>query len=124
MTQTSLSCSVKVQKNRSAPTVARRLPLLQDHGRVERFDLAAGSYDSSEGANETLPTPPEHRFFLVFEWNDEQAETTQRLAEWIKSGQLKYRESIAVGLDSAVAAFRGMLRGENFGKQLVKIADE
>jgi len=71
-----------------------------------------------------LPTPPEHRFFLVFEWNDEQAETTQRLAEWIKSGQLKYRESVAVGLDSAVAAFRGMLRGENFGKQLVKIADD
>jgi hypothetical protein len=71
-----------------------------------------------------LPTPPEHRFFLVFEWNDEHAETTQRLAEWIKSGQLKYRESVAVGLDSAVAAFRGMLRGENFGKQLVKIADD
>jgi NADPH-dependent curcumin reductase CurA len=71
-----------------------------------------------------LPKPPEHRFFLVFEWNDEQAETTQRLAEWIKSGQLKYRESIAVGLDSAVAAFRGMLRGENFGKQLVKVADD
>jgi len=71
-----------------------------------------------------LPTPPEHRFFLVFEWNDEHAETTQRLAEWIKSGQLKYRESVAVGLDSAVAAFRGMLRGENFGKQLVKISDD
>jgi len=71
-----------------------------------------------------LPTPPEQRFFLVFEWNAEQAEITQRLAEWIKSGQLKYRESIAVGLDSAVAAFRGMLRGENFGKQLVKIADD
>jgi NADPH-dependent curcumin reductase CurA len=70
-----------------------------------------------------LPTPPEHRFFLVFEWNDEHAETTQRLAEWIKSGQLKYRESVAAGLDSAVAAFRGMLRGENFGKQLVKISD-
>ena len=71
-----------------------------------------------------LPTPPEHRFFLVFEWADEHAETTQRLAEWIKSGQLKYRESVAVGLDAAVGAFRGMLRGENFGKQLVKIADE
>ncbi len=71
-----------------------------------------------------LPTPPEHRFFLVFEWADEHAETTQRLAEWVKSGQLKYRESIADGLDAAVAAFRGMLRGENFGKQLVKVADE
>ncbi len=71
-----------------------------------------------------LPTPPEHRFFLVFEWNAEHAETTQQLAKWIEGGQLKYRESIAVGLDSAVAAFRGLLRGENFGKQLVKIVDD
>jgi hypothetical protein len=71
-----------------------------------------------------LSTPPEHRFFLVFEWEAEHAETTQQLAAWIESGELKYRESIAVGLDSAVAAFRGMLRGENFGKQLVKIADD
>ena len=55
---------------------------------------------------DALPTPPEHRFFLVFEWNDEHAETTQRLADWIKSGQLKYRESVAEGLDEAVAAFR------------------
>jgi len=72
----------------------------------------------------TLPTPPEHRFFLVLEWNAEHEETTQKLADWIRSGELKYRESIADGIDSAVGAFRGMLRGENFGKQLVKIADE
>jgi len=71
-----------------------------------------------------LPTPPEHRFFLVLEWNAEHAETTQQLADWIRSGELKYRESIADGIESAVGAFRGMLRGENFGKQLVKIADE
>jgi NADPH-dependent curcumin reductase CurA len=70
-----------------------------------------------------LPTPPEHRFFLVFEWEAEHAETTRQLAEWIRSGELKYRESVAEGLDAAVAAFRGMLRGENFGKQLVKLAD-
>jgi len=71
-----------------------------------------------------LPTPPEHRFFLVFEWEAEHAETTRQLAEWIRSGELKYRESVAEGLDAAVAAFRGMLRGENFGKQLVKLADD
>jgi NADPH-dependent curcumin reductase CurA len=71
-----------------------------------------------------LPNPPEHRFFLVTEWIAEHAETTQRLADWVRSGDLKYRESVADGIDSAVGAFRGMLRGENFGKQLVKIADD
>jgi hypothetical protein len=57
------------------------------------------------------------------EWQDEHVETTQRLAEWVKSGQIQYRQSVVEGLDRAVDAFRGMLRGENFGKQLVKLAD-
>jgi hypothetical protein len=43
------------------------------------------------------------------------------LADWLKQGRLKYRESIAQGLDNAPRAFIGMLKGENFGKQLVKL---
>lgn len=70
-----------------------------------------------------LPTPPEHRFFLVTEWQDQHKETTDLLAQKIKDGSIKYRESVAEGLDSAVAAFRGMLTGKNFGKQVVKISD-
>jgi NADPH-dependent curcumin reductase CurA len=97
-----------------------RVPICGYISQYNATDLA--SAESPFDVFGALPTPPEHRFFLVFEWNDEHAETTQRLAEWIKSGQLKYRESIAEGLDEAVAAFRGMLRGENFGKQLVKLA--
>jgi NADPH-dependent curcumin reductase CurA len=43
------------------------------------------------------------------------------LAGWVSSGKIKYRESIAQGLDNAPKAFIGMLKGENFGKQLVKL---
>jgi NADPH-dependent curcumin reductase len=43
------------------------------------------------------------------------------LAAWYAAGKLKYRESIAEGLENAPRAFIGMLRGENFGKQLVKV---
>jgi NADPH-dependent curcumin reductase CurA len=43
------------------------------------------------------------------------------LGELHAQGRLKYRESIAEGLASAPRAFIGMLRGENFGKQLVKL---
>ncbi|MGC2520949.1 MAG: NADP-dependent oxidoreductase [Burkholderiales bacterium] len=43
------------------------------------------------------------------------------LAQWLKQGKLKYRESVAQGLESAPRAFIGMLKGENFGKQLVKL---
>jgi NADPH-dependent curcumin reductase CurA len=35
---------------------------------------------------------------------------------------LRYRETIAEGLENAPDAFLGMLKGRNFGKQLVKLA--
>jgi len=43
------------------------------------------------------------------------------LTEWVSSGKIKYRESIAQGIFNAPKAFIGMLKGENFGKQLVKL---
>jgi NADPH-dependent curcumin reductase CurA len=43
------------------------------------------------------------------------------LGQWIADGKIKYRESVAHGLESAPQAFLGMLRGENFGKQVVKL---
>ncbi len=70
-----------------------------------------------------LAEPPEHRFFLVTEWQGDHQEITALLAEWVRSGQMKYSETIAEGLDNAVEAFKGMLQGKNFGKQLVHIAD-
>jgi NADPH-dependent curcumin reductase CurA len=45
----------------------------------------------------------------------------KELGELVHEGKLKYRESIAVGLDNAPKAFIGLLNGKNFGKQLVKL---
>ncbi len=70
-----------------------------------------------------LEKPPEHRFFLVTEWQDQHQEITELLANSVKSGELKYSETIAEGLENSVEAFKGMLKGKNFGKQLVHIAD-
>ena len=38
------------------------------------------------------------------------------------SGRLKYRESVSEGIESAPEAFLGLLKGRNFGKQLVKLS--
>jgi len=71
----------------------------------------------------SLPNPPEHRFFLVGEWFGESEETVEILAGWLKEGKLKYKESIVNGIENAPKAFIGLLRGENFGKQLIKVAE-
>lgn len=70
-----------------------------------------------------LEDPPEHRFFLVSEWADQHEELTDLLADRVRRGELKYRETVAEGLEDAIDAFRGMLQGKNLGKQLVHIAD-
>lgn len=70
-----------------------------------------------------LDPVPEHRFFLVTEWQDRHQEITNILTDRIASGEIKYRETVAEGLENAVEAFKGMLKGKNFGKQLVHIAD-
>lgn len=46
------------------------------------------------------------------------------VAGWIAEGKVTWREDIADGLGSAVAAFQGLLEGRNFGKQLVRIAPD
>ena len=39
----------------------------------------------------------------------------------VATGKLKYRETVAQGLAAAPEAFLGLLKGRNFGKQLVKL---
>jgi hypothetical protein len=43
---------------------------------------------------------------------------------WIRAGQFRYREDVSEGLASAPAAFCRLMRGENFGKALVRVAPE
>lgn len=46
------------------------------------------------------------------------------MSEWIRTGRLKLREDIVDGLESAPAAFIGLLEGKNFGKVVVHVADD
>ena len=43
---------------------------------------------------------------------------------WLREGSIVYREDVVDGIDNAVEAFLGLLRGENFGKLVVKISDD
>jgi NADPH-dependent curcumin reductase len=69
-----------------------------------------------------LPKPPEHRFFLVWEWPEEYPAAVRQLREWVRDGKIRYREDMSQGLESAPRALIAVLRGENFGKKVVTIA--
>ena len=61
--------------------------------------------------------------FIVSDHNDRFGEFMTEMGAWLKSGAIKYRIDEAVGLENAPAAFIAMLKGENFGKQVVRIGD-
>jgi NADPH-dependent curcumin reductase len=48
-------------------------------------------------------------------------EALKELGTLVAGGKLRPRESIAEGIESAPEAFLGLLKGKNFGKQLVKL---
>ncbi|MGY6237364.1 NADP-dependent oxidoreductase (plasmid) [Burkholderia ambifaria] len=59
--------------------------------------------------------------FIVFEHPDAWPPALAELSELVATKQLHYRESIAHGLERAPDAFLGLLKGRNFGKQLVQL---
>jgi len=59
--------------------------------------------------------------FIVSEHMEVWPQALQELGTLVGTGKLRPRESVAQGLASAPEAFLGMLKGKNFGKQLVKL---
>jgi len=106
-------------------------PLLNPGARIPICGFIS-HYNSTDMANEETPFHvfgaldpiPEHRFFVVTEWFNEWKDATSELSNWINEGKIKYRETITEGIENAPQALRDVLSGKNFGKQVVKIADE
>lgn len=60
--------------------------------------------------------------FIVSEHMEVWPEALKELATLVGTGKLRPRETVAQGIDAAPDAFLGLLKGRNFGKQLVKLA--
>jgi NADPH-dependent curcumin reductase CurA len=61
--------------------------------------------------------------FLIFDYTSRYKEGLRQLTEWFRAGQIKYQETITEGIENAPKAFIGMLKGQNIGKQLVKVSE-
>ena len=59
---------------------------------------------------------------IVFDWKDRYGEALKALAGYFAAGKLKTRESVVEGLANAPQGLIALLKGGNFGKQLVKLA--
>ena len=62
------------------------------------------------------------RGFIVSDDMSSWPPALEELSDLVGSGQLKYRETVAEGIESAPSAFIGLLAGRNIGKQLVRLA--
>ena len=59
---------------------------------------------------------------IVFDWKERYGEALKALGGYFAEGKLKYRESVVQGLENAPRGLIALLKGENFGKQLVKLS--
>ena len=61
------------------------------------------------------------RGFIVRDHEDLRPEFEERVGGWLRSGELVSKQTVVDGIDGAVGAFLGMLRGGNVGKMLVRL---
>ncbi len=60
--------------------------------------------------------------FIIFDdFGHLYPEFAKEMSGWIEGGKIKYREEIIDGLENAPDAFIGLLKGENFGKRVIRV---
>lgn len=62
--------------------------------------------------------------FIVFNYIERYGEGIQALASWLAEGKLKAKEDIVEGLENFPQTFLKLFRGENFGKLIIRVAEE
>ncbi len=62
--------------------------------------------------------------FIVFDHYHREPDFLKDMTGWLKNGDIVYKEDIVDGLENAPDAFKGMLLGKNFGKQIIRVNRE
>ena len=64
------------------------------------------------------------RGFIVSDFAARHGDFLRDMSQWVREGKVKHKEFVTEGLDSAPGAFMGLLKGANFGKQLVRVGPD
>jgi NADPH-dependent curcumin reductase CurA len=119
-------------ENVAGPVLDAVLPLLNTFARIPICGTIAHY-------NDTAPPPGPDKLpavwrmiltkrlrvqgLLVSDFGAQHDAFLRDMSQWVKEGRVKYREDIVDGFENAPRALIGLLRGENFGKLLVRIAE-
>jgi NADPH-dependent curcumin reductase len=120
-------------ENVGGPVFDAVLPLLNAFARVPVCGLIAHYNDTGppEGPDR-VPKLMSHvlikrltfRGFIVFDFASQQGDFLAEVGPMVRDGRISYREHIVDGLENAPRTLIGLLRGENFGKVIVRVAAE
>ena len=64
------------------------------------------------------------RGFIVGDFAAREGDFRRDMTTWVREGRVKMREHVVDGLENAPAGLIGLLKGENFGKTVVRVATE
>jgi NADPH-dependent curcumin reductase CurA len=109
------------------------LPLMNPFGRVPVCGLIA-QYNST-GLSAGIDRVPAFmgailvkrltfQGFIVSDFAAQKGDFEREMIQWLRADKVRYREDVIDGLENAVAAFQGLLKGGNFGKLLVRLAPD
>ncbi|MBB3110822.1 hypothetical protein FHS18_002889 [Paenibacillus phyllosphaerae] len=101
---------------------------LNDHARIPLCG-AISSYNATDGdlgprmQTKLIKTRSLMKGFVLSDYASRMQEGAKALAQWLSEGKLKYEETIVEGFENVPQAFLGLFKGENIGKQLVKVTE-
>ncbi len=99
-----------------------RVPICGQIATYNATEMPAGSLRTSTLTRAILTKRLTLRGFIVSDFAARHADFLRDVSTWFREGRIKYREDVVDGIDNAPRALIGLLRGENFGKMLVRVA--
>jgi hypothetical protein len=100
-----------------------RVPVCGQIATYNATEMPAGMLRTSAVTRAILTKRLTLRGFIVTDFAARQGDFLRDVSAWVREGKIRYREDIVDGLDRAARALIGLLRGENFGKLLVRVAE-
>jgi len=109
------------------------LPLLNNFARIPVCGLIAhyNATQPPQGTNrvpqlmrEILVKRLSFQGFIVFDFASQFGQFVHDVSGWLRQGRIKYREDITDGLENAPRELIGLLKGENFGKKIIRVSPD